>query len=162
MQNSLLRYIRFRNLDPFQERWAAIHQYNAAISAQLPPGAKEFAFAESHYNYNDPSCPHDSWIKSIEIRTDDSKRNIEAVCLCVLGAFHDRLIFFDYTGITDLSLEGRLVSASGSNPDWIYDEVHLCESGSVEHVIEFEESVIRIECADFRCSWKMLLTGDGT
>jgi hypothetical protein len=36
--------------------------------------------------------------------------------------------------------------------DWIYDEVHLCESGNVEHVIEFVASVMRIECADLSYS----------
>ena len=36
------------------------------------------------------------------------------------------------------------MSANGHRSDWLYDEVHLCESGNVEHVIEFEEAVIRL------------------
>ena len=82
----------------------------------------------------------------------DAKAGVQAARLCLLGAFHDRDIYFDYEGILDFSIEGQLVIAGGRNLDWLYDEVHLCQSGSIEHVIEFEKAVIRIECSHSKCS----------
>src|ERR1022692_4974754 len=117
MENFLLRHFRFRQLDASGQRWVAIRQYIAGIRTQLPPGAKEFLSAEWHYNYSDHSCPHDSWIQSIEIHNDNANGVAKAVRLHVLGAFHDRVIRFDYMGVTDFSIEGQLVSANGRNLD---------------------------------------------
>lgn len=158
MGNSLLKHFRFLGLDGVSDRWAAIRDYNAKILDRLPPGAKDYVCSDWHYDYGDPRCPHDSWVKSIELKTTDSKAVVQAVRLCLLGAFHDRDIYFDYEGILDFSIEGQLVIAGGRNLDWLYDEVHLCQSGSIEHVIEFEKAVIRIECSDLKYS-STLLTG---
>jgi hypothetical protein len=88
--NSLLSHFRFRHLDPFKERWAAIEAYNQEISSSLPGGARELVNAEWHYNFNDPCCPHDSWLKSIQI-----EELTAVVGLSLLGAFHDRILSFE-------------------------------------------------------------------
>jgi hypothetical protein len=155
MENSLFAHFRFAGSDPFRARWDAIRQYNAQTIDHLPTGAKEFVAADWHYNYMDPRCPHDSWLQSIEIQTDDSREKIQAVEMRLLGAFHDRLICFQYKGATDLSIEGCLVPKNGRNLDWLYDEVHLCDASTVEHIIEFEEAVARIECVDLRYSFTL-------
>src|SRR5437667_12246434 len=116
MEQSLANQFRFRHLDAFQVRWAEIHAYCASVADQLPQGAKALALAEWHYDASDPRCPHDSWIQSIEIRTDDSKTKVQRVRVCLLGAYHDRVICFDYADVTDLSIEGQLVLAHGRNP----------------------------------------------
>ncbi len=154
--NSLSRYFQFADLDPVSDRWTAINQYNASILDRLPSGAKEFICSTWHYDYSDPRCPHDSWIKSVELKTTDVKTGVRAARLSPLGAFHDRDIYFAYAGITDLSIEGQLVTPNGRNSDWLYDEVHLCEAGSVEHIIEFEKAMIRIECVDLNYSSTLL------
>jgi hypothetical protein len=73
----------------------------------MPRGAKEFALAEWHYDYADHRCPHDSWIKSIEVILDERKQGLPALRLSVLGAFHDRVISIEYLGVVDFSLEGQ-------------------------------------------------------
>jgi hypothetical protein len=155
MENSLLRSFQFRHLDAFQERWDEIHRYNTEVEARLPLGAKEFALAEWHYNANDPRCPHDSWIRLIEIKPYDPKAEARSARIELLGAYHDRMISFDYLDVRDFSIEGQIMPASRQEADWLYDEVHLCDSGTVEHVIEFQLSVIRVECADLRCSFAL-------
>jgi hypothetical protein len=70
---SLAKQFRFRHLDSFWARWAEIRDYNAGVADRLPQGAKALALAEWHYDASDPRCPHDAWIRSLEIRTDDSK-----------------------------------------------------------------------------------------
>jgi hypothetical protein len=156
MNSSLLNYFRFSTLDGVSARWAAIDQYNAGIRDRLPPGANEFVSSDWHYNYGDPRCPHDSWIKSIDLKFAKSGKQTRDVQLCLLGAYHDRDIYFDYTDVTYLSIDGQLVAPTGRNLDWIYDEVHLCDSGLIEHIIEFGSSMIRIECVDFRYSFVSL------
>ena len=74
----------------------------------------------------------------------------------VLGAFHDRVLRFEYAEVTDFSVDGQLVPPNGRHLDWIYDEVHLCDSASLEHIIEFESSVIRIEFRELAISTKMV------
>jgi|HubBroStandDraft_3_1064219.scaffolds.fasta_scaffold147629_2 hypothetical protein len=147
MQDELLGRFLFRNLDGIRERWEAIHRYNATIADRLPVGAKTLAFAEWHYNASDPRCPHDSWIQSIELKTADTFNDLRGVLLLVLGAYHDRLISFDYSGVTDFEIQGQLVHGP-RRLDWLYDELHLTESGEVEHLIELELCVIGIRCAD--------------
>lgn len=142
----LLRRFNFRHLDPFHDKWAEIDHYNKAIAPSLPLGARTLALAEWHYNASDPRCPHDSWLQSIEILTENSKV-IQGVRLRLLGPYHDQVIRVDYANVTDFSVQGQLV-AGNRNLDWLYDEVHLCDAGSVEHLIEFEACVVRIECAD--------------
>jgi hypothetical protein len=91
MEDSLLQRFLFRDLDPARERWEAISW----------AGAKALAFAQWHYNAGDPRCPHDSWIQSIELRTENSFGELRGVLLRVLGAYHDQLISFDYSNVTD-------------------------------------------------------------
>ena len=156
MENPLLKHFQFRHLDGVKQRWDAIRQYNASISGKLPVGAKAFALADWHYNSDDPSCPHDSWIQSLEIRAATSRTEVQGLRIKLLGAYHDREIHLDYAGIVDLFIVGQLVLPSRQRPDWLYDEVHLCDSGSVEHLIEFETASMRIECADLSCSSVLL------
>jgi hypothetical protein len=156
---SLLRLFRFRHLDPLRERWAEINRYNAAIMDQLPEGAKGFVVSDWHYNANDPRCPHDSWIQSIDLGTHIPIAESRHVQLRLLGAYHDRTIRFDYSDVTDCSIQGQLLEASRRNLDWLYDEVHVCDSETIEHLIDFEACVIRIECVDFTCTQILLQAG---
>lgn len=149
----LEQHFRFADLDPYGERWLAINKYNASILDRLPPGAKEFVSSQWHYAADDPRCPHDSWLKSIEFKfAGETKERVEAVRMCLLGAYHDRDIYLDYTGLSDFSVEGQLAFGD-RNLNWLYDEVHLLDSGLVEHIIRFESSAIRVECADLKFSW---------
>ncbi len=152
-ESPLLRQFRFRHLDPFRERWSEIERYNASIAAFLPEGAKTLVLSDWHYNASDRRCPHDSWIQSIEITPNESKTTIERVQLRLLGAYHDRLISLSYLDVSDCSIHGQLVEGSRQNLDWLYDEVHLLDSGRVEHLIEFEACVMRIESADLVCEF---------
>src|SRR5438046_10704670 len=81
MEELLKKYFRFRDLDARGERWDAlsISRYHAKIEARLPGGARDLAVADWHYNANDPRCPHDSWLQSIDINYDESKTELSAV-----------------------------------------------------------------------------------
>jgi len=142
----------FKHLDPLKQRWSEVSRYNASIADRLPLGAKGLAFAEWRYDASDPRCPHDSWIQSMEIRPGESKAEVRGFSLCLLGAYHDRMIRFDYANVTELSIEGQIVQPSGRRMDWLYDEIHLLDSGLVEHLIEFEGCMICVACSDFSFS----------
>ena len=152
MNSCSVARFRFRDADPIKEKWAEIEQYNASIADRLPPGARGFVSAGWHYDGSDPRCPHDSWISTIEIQPNQSNEKVRDVRLHLLGAFHDRVLCFAYTGVTDFSIHGQILDSSGRMLDWLYDEVHLCDSGLVEHSIEFEQCTMRIECVDFSVS----------
>jgi hypothetical protein len=140
-------YFRFDTLDPISEKWQAVAQYHAAIEERLPEGARRFTCADWHYNYQDPRCPHDSWLRNIHFRIAPDEPEILAVGMEFLGAFHDRMIVIEYENVTNLSINGQLLDAS-HNVEWIYDEIHLLPSGRVEHVIELSQCFVRIEFTD--------------
>jgi hypothetical protein len=112
--------------------------------------------ADWHYDFNDRRCPHDSSIRSLELLNDEATREFRAANLSLFGASrdpsHDRIISFSYVDVIDIEIAGRLIHQR--NLDWIYDEIHLCESGSIEHIIEFEEAIVRVECADVHFSYE--------
>lgn len=141
-------YFHFKALHPIYERWQAINEYNSRIRDRLPKGASRLVFSDWHYNYNDPRCPHDSWIDSIDFNIVGTRSRPRSVTLHLLGAFHDRTISIEYQDVNDLLLEGRLISSRRRDVEWLYDEVHLLDSGRVAHVIEFAECLVRIECSD--------------
>jgi hypothetical protein len=146
----------FKHLDPLQQRWSEIDRYNAGIAGRLPAGARELAFAEWQYDASDPRCPHDSSVQSMEIGADESRTQVRGVRLSSLGAYHDRMIHFDYANVAELSIEGEIVQRGGRRLDWLYDEIHLLDSGLVVHLIEFDGCIICIECSDFSFSQSLL------
>lgn len=160
MHGASTSYFRFNKLDPTLEQWQAIARYNAEIRNLLPNGARSFVFSDWHYNYHDPRCPHDSWIKSIDFKFATDDTNVIGIVLHLLGAFHDRHISIEYENVTDLLFNGKLISDAGRNVEWIYDEVHLLPSGRLEHVIEFSQCLVRIEGADFNYRFEMLREPD--
>ncbi len=153
MEDPVKKHFRFRDLDPMRERWDAIASYNRTIESGLPEGARDLALADSHYNATDPRCPHDSWLQSVEITTESSSSEITGIRMKLLGAYHDRTLPLDYSGVREFSVFGQIVLSNGRNQNWLYDEIQLCNSGTVEHLIEFEQFVIRVECCDLHLSF---------
>jgi len=149
------KYFRFSALDPVREQWQAIAEYNLSVRDRLPNGARNFVCSDWHYNYHDARCPHDSWITSINFTFIETAK-LDGMVLKLLGAYHDRNIFIEYANVSELSFDGELISQDGRDLEWVYDEVHLLNSGRVEHVIEFSKCVMRIDCRDFDYRFEFL------
>jgi hypothetical protein len=154
-------FFRFTKFDPIRERWERIDEYNASIESRLPKEARSFVISDWHYNFHDVRCPHDSWLETIEFvkaKGFGKDRKLSSIRLKLLGAFHDRWIFVEYLEVRDFLISGQMVLPNGRNQDWIYDEVHLSDSGLIEHVVQFETFAFRVESADIRVSFELLET----
>ena len=81
---------------------------------------------------------------------------MDSIRLKLLGAFHDRWIFVEYLGVREFLISGEMVLPRGRNQDWVYDEVHLSDTGLIEHVVAFEAFAFKILSADLRVSFELL------
>lgn len=139
--------------ESFVESWRRYQEHLASIADQLPPSAREFAFAEWHHNYKDSRAPHDAWLESLVVyetasgvRHENRQSHIK---LRLLGAYHDGYIEIEYLNVKRYSI-GCEFPAHG---DWDQDEIRLSDSGSVVHEIEIGGTSWLIECEDIRYVW---------
>ncbi|MTW11157.1 hypothetical protein GM658_11130 [Pseudoduganella eburnea] len=124
---------------------------------KFPEGVFEFAYNFCHYDLSDPSSLHDAWLNHLVLRengTGDRKQfRSLALELEFLGPFHDKLLQFDYSGVTGFSMQSKdgapaLLNGCG---DVLMHEVRLSDGGLVEHELQFSSSVVlTITCSTFR------------
>ena len=146
-------------------------RYLRTNASNMPRGAREFALAPWHYDYDHHQCPHDSWLDKVtvsEIGTGprNASRRI-SILARFLGAYHDGHFDIEYNGVSSYQIEykdipitisGKEVqfprSLSGHG-DWYIDEVSLTRNGEVCHEITFANgSTWKIVCADLIYSWQ--------
>lgn len=139
--------------ESFVSSWRLYREYLVSISEQLPPAAREFAFADWHHNFRDHRAPHDSWLESLVVHetASGSRQEIRQshIKLRLFGAYHDGHIEIEYLNVKRYSI-GCEFPAHG---DWDMDEIRLSDSGAVVHEIEIGGATWLIECEDIRYVW---------
>lgn len=147
-----------------KKHYKQYHDYLESVKNKMPINAYSFAVEGWHYDPQDHRCPHDSWLKSFEIREISSGereevRRIEIVII-LLGAYHDGHIKLIYKNVISYSLVNldkaeRVLHPSIGHGDWLIDELRLAEGNNVIHEIKFSSgSHWLIECGDVTYLWK--------
>ena len=126
----------------------------------FPEPTFQFAIADWHYNMQESRCPHDAWVKSLQIfekasATSIRKRNLQ-IHLKLLGAYHDGEINIYYENVRSYNFT---LKADGfdlkSHGDWLIDEITLTDKNYLIHEIEFSLSgEWQIECEKIIYEWQ--------
>jgi hypothetical protein len=151
-----------------QARFKAYQKELRSQEKRMPRRAYEFATADWHYDHNDPRCPHDAWVDSLEVSEPSSGERSEVRSLEIrvelLGAYHDGRIRLTYSGVRQYSLfqprhEVRVPAPSRGHGDWLVDEISVSSSSRPEHLLVVHEIVFAnggtwtIESADILYEW---------
>ena len=119
------------------------------LKGKLPERLFEFATAEWHYDPQDRRALHDMRVKTVVVRErqdDASALPQVAIELTLRGAYFDRELRLDYSGVKDYSfgmIKGDArIPPFGSHGDVLEDEIAVLEDGSVVHAIEFSRGAI--------------------
>jgi len=121
---------------------------------RFPRGAREFALADWHYDFQHHQCPHDSWLETFAIKENASgqrqERSMVEIESLFLGAYHDLYFSLTYRNVLAYSLEcaARAPVGKRGHGDWIIDELTLTDSNAVRHEIQFESATLIVTCAD--------------
>jgi hypothetical protein len=142
-----------------KEKFEVYRKYLENNHQSFPPSAYEFSTADWHYNAEDPRCPHDAWVESLNIAENhlpktDNKKGIK-IELMLLGAYQNGQIKISYDGVRGYNLtlfpDSFEVKSHG---DWIIDEIRLSEKGWLIHEIKFWlNGNWQIECEDIQYQW---------
>lgn len=141
---------------------AAFRAYDRYLTEhrhRFPPGAYALATADWYFNPEDHRCPHDAWLQHIVVHeTGEGSRHEERsanLSIQLLGAYHDLVLTFTYTGLHRYVLEGTDVTRG--HMDWRYDEFRLSDVGNLIHEIEWcgahETGRWLLEATDVRLEW---------
>ncbi len=127
-----------RDADPQRafERYTA---YIEAVRHRFPPSALALLDSDWYLGFSDHRGPHDSWLEDVRVtetrRSDDHSPPETTIHVRLLGAYHDGIIEFTYTGVTSYSL--HMADVSRGHCDWRYDEFRVSEAGDLIHEIEW-------------------------
>ena len=144
-------------------------KYLFSIKDALPESAFEFAIADWHYDHNDPRCPHDARLDSLEM-TEKYVSNLSLkerapleITIILLSSFHNGRIRLSYRGVRYYSLEKFPISGIPTrvlkepttyHGDWLVDELCLSEDNFVVHEIDFAFGATwKIHCDDVKYEW---------
>lgn len=115
------------------------YSYLQSLKGILPQRVYDFAVAEWKYDFQDPRCLHDSWVKKLEVSESGVGARNEVrehdIFIDLLGAYHDRIIHLRYIRVSSHSLVSPK-SESGYG-DWLLDEVEWLEETKevIHHVV---------------------------
>lgn len=132
-------------------------QYLNETADRFPPGVREFALANWHFDFKHHQCPHDSWLEKIVITeiASGERRQVRAseISATFFGAYHDGYFDLVYKGVSSYSLEFSGAHGRRGHGDWIVDEMTINDKGTVHHEIKFSEAMFSIDCVDFKYHW---------
>jgi hypothetical protein len=82
-------------------------KYINSIQYKLPIHIYAFASDPRYFDLSSKTSLHDAWLENLAIKDvvsgeDRQKRHLDAQ-LCLLGSFHHRYIYLDYSGVTKYS-----------------------------------------------------------
>lgn len=123
----------------FEEQIQAGKDYNQhlqKIISDLPGQTRAFAIAPWYHDPKSHDCPHDAWLMDLgleakTVRDEDRAMNLT---MTLLGAYHDRILTFKYTNVTECNFE-ILKTGTQNVGDWLNDELDIVERGFVSHEI---------------------------
>lgn len=127
--------------------------YLAQVKDRLPPGARAYAEAIWHYDFQDQRCPHDAWMDSLiitEIPDRDHPRRVD-LFLRLVGANHSGYLEFRYTSVTRYA--STVTLGSRGHGDLMIDEITLEDDNQITHEIAFERGNWEITCRDLSVIW---------
>jgi hypothetical protein len=105
----------------------------------FPVGGYELAHSEWYFNFGDHKCPHDGWLKKIEIieNAEGERQQYRTVTIRItlLNAYHSGEIIFMYPEVYSYSLGASHVFQG--HDDWRYDQFRVNEKGHLIHEIEW-------------------------
>ena len=92
-----------------------------------------------YFDPSDPRSTHDAWLQSCSITSNSAseKPNPTKILLSLLGAFHDRIITYEYTGVIGFSISG----SNHHQVDWLLDEIQVMP-GNIAHEIQWGDGSI--------------------
>jgi hypothetical protein len=120
----------------------------AGLTADLPPGAREFALDAGHYDFYSNRCVKDLVLQSVEIQ--DSGRSA-TLAFAPNSSKHDEGLLLRYAGVSRLSVS-RTGHDSHGLGSVLLDEVLPAPAG-VSHEIAMTGGVIALEATDVEAIW---------
>ncbi len=134
-------------------------EYLEKHQSSFPKNAYTLATSDWYGNFNDPRCPHDSWLESINIQEKSSGERQEnrhiTITIRLLGAYHNGYIELFYPKVFSYCLSCN--KGTEGHRDWRYDELRINERGHLVHEIEWydinESSLWQIEASDLEYKW---------
>lgn len=157
-----MKFLDFEyNVEPsaLRKKFAIYNRYLRENRDLFPQTAYEFATADWHYNPQDPKCPHDAWVESLNVseehRTDPEEKQKITIQVILLGAYHDGRIKITYEVVKGYNF--NLPSGNVEHGDWLTDEIRLSEQNHLIHEIEFSSGGNwLIECRNIKYEWMPL------
>jgi hypothetical protein len=109
-----------------------------------------YAFPEDH------RCPHDAWVEAVTISEPASGERHQArelqIHIRLLGAYHDGIIEFTYSGVQNYSVVGSMIAG---HRDWLRDEIED-RDGIMRHSIQLVNGKFQIEAQNIEYKWTPL------
>lgn len=140
----------------------SFESYTAYIETErhrFPCTALALLDSDWYFGFSDHRAPHDAWLEDVRVSesrpADDDSRPETTIHVRLLGAYHDGIIEFIYTGVTSYALQ--MPDLHRGHCDWRYDEFRVSESGHLIHEIEWCGSMDSgrwlIQARDVTHSW---------
>lgn len=131
----ILTLPRTKDINEIERRYYAYKEYIVRNKHILHESLVELVESDWYFNWVDHRCPHDSWVKKINICHDLSKVSIE---IELLGAYHDLKLFYRYEDVFCYSI---INEGNSKEIEWDIDEFMLFEGGVTGHSIRFTNDV---------------------
>ena len=120
----------------------SFERYIAYIDSErhrFPPAVLALVESDWYFGTSDRRAPHDSWLEDVRVSESRSRQKDAAsetiIHVRLLGAYHDGIIEFVYTGVTSYSLQ--MTHLARGHCDWRYDEFRISDEGELIHEIEW-------------------------
>ena len=125
-----------KSIDEALQSCKAYEAHLNEIAPKLPEATRTFVLAPWYHNWNHHDCPHDSWLMDFTLKAavkNDEDRTLD-LTLNLLGAYHDRILTFNYRNVTLCGFEIQKQRRQNTG-DWLYDEFDVFEYGFVSHEV---------------------------
>lgn len=119
--------------------WKHYDQFLLTIADKFPEETKSFVLARWYRDPRNHECPHDSWLLNLTIDADFSLERKLNLDLRLLGAYHDKILKFQYFNVINLDV-GFAGLEKENVGDWLYDEFDVTEEGMISHEILWQEA----------------------
>ena len=138
------------------KQWEMYYSYLDVFLHRIPSSISSLIVSNDYYNPKSVFSPHDSWLESliVEVKSSGNRSEFRTTDIKVklLGAYHDRYLYFIYKNVFSYSQ-----TVSQVNPgDWLYDEYQLSTNDKIIHEIAFDNGDLKIECEDIEFSQELL------
>ncbi|MES9934592.1 MAG: hypothetical protein ABW162_17455 [Candidatus Sedimenticola sp. PURPLELP] len=121
------------------EAFQKYRKYLSENKGIFPAGGYELASSKWYFDFGDHKCPHDGWLKQIEVieNAEGERQQYRTVTIKItlLNAYHSGVITYVYPEVYSYSLGAAHVFQG--HDDWRYDEFRINSKGHIVHEIEW-------------------------